>query len=760
MGGHGCSAVDGHLNDDNFSKPMPWIGIYIAAASAACLVAMAADLIQGFRFRKFWFPCNYFSINATSLTLIAVAAKLSVDLNTSMPNRRDQLAKLTSAAFICTVMGNSMPSLGTMGNEDLFMNIMALGILVITIIVNICIQLGTGAIFVFWKEHALFMFIMLVLLIVMSFSALIVPTTKRYLEYKYDKKYELALKEAPSDINGKKLVCKLRKDLDKYWMMAYTCSPQFVMGRSVTCTASGALCLVSAAVLGEAIIRSYFMAWSVKFCTGDSDYKWSTSLVLVIQTIAVGVGTIAPACRWLFAIRFRCPYRGNKKEWRKEFRVEKYWIQRLEEMKDSPLTSSIFKHRNRYCRRVIHDSKNLVLDMCISMQIGIVFTSKLIRFLSIFTASKVLFFSELGWELKRKLRFCVAVSSNDSEEDSLQDTKKDLSRFVLHLEGEEALVKLIIKRNCDATDHWFQLGRKRQPKYLMNLLEKSSQELRGVAEFDLSDQVPCLHDEEPPNCWALPVVTLTSIALALPEIDSSAIRQLRNGVSEGLVYVKHMEKLLDVKADLSNIKKAAEAVWTEVDLYHKWLEVDLKKISLSKETPNEVLEELAQIAKNKFLVLKNAHLAECLKVNPLKWPIKLLAAHSMYRISQSLILNSERINHQTSEKLFEAITVMISDILCACMTNLQQVISVKCLNSAIEEREESVRHAVFILGKSEEILKIHGHKTIPNLDSYQMACIDEWRSSHKTKNPWAFTPSSSEIDTLSPGSTDLCIGID
>lgn len=760
MGGHGCSAVDGHLNDDNFSEPMPWIGIYIAAASAACLVAMAADLIQGFRFRKFWFPCNYFSINATSLTLIAVAAKLSVDLNTSMPNRRDQLAKLTSAAFICTVMGNSMPSLGTMGNEDLFMNIMALGILVITIIVNICIQLGTGAIFVFWKEHAVVMFIMLVLLIVMSFSALIVPTTKRYLEYKYDKKYELALKEAPSDINGKKLVCKLRKDLDKYWMMAYTCSPQFVMGRSVTCTASGALCLVSAAVLGEAIIRSYFMEWSVKFCSGDSDYKWSTGLVLVIQTIAVGVGTIAPACRWLFAIRFRCPYRGNKKEWRKEFRVEKYWIQRLEEMKDSPLTSSIFKHRNRYCRRVIHDAKNLVLDMCISMQIGIVFTSKLIRFLSIFTASKVLFFSELWWELKRKLRFCVAVSSNDSEEDSVQDTKKDLSRFVLHLEGEEALVELIIKRNCAATDHWFQRGRKRQPKYFMNLLEKSSQELRGVAEFDLSDQVPYLHNEEPPNCWALPVVTLTSIALALPEIDSSAIRELRNGVSEGLVYVKHMEKLLDVKADLSNIKKAAEAVWTEVDLYHKWLDVDLKKISLSKETTNEVLEELAQIAKNKFLELKNAHLAQCSKGSPLKWPIKLLAAHSMYRISQSLILNSERINHQTSEKLFEAITVMISDILCACMTNLEQVISVKCLNSAIEEREESVRHAVFILGKSEEILKIHGHKTIPNLDSYQMACIDEWRSSHKTKNPWAFTPSSSETDTRSPGSTDLYIGID
>ncbi|GMN32750.1 hypothetical protein TIFTF001_003836 [Ficus carica] len=760
MGGQGCSAVDGLLKDDKFSAPMPWIGIYIAAASLACLAAMAADLIQGFRFKKFWFPCSCFSINATSLTLIAVAAKLSVDLNTSMPSRVDQLSKLSSTALICTVMGNSMPSLGTMGNEELFMNIMALGILVITIIVNVCIQLATGAIFVFWKEHAFVMFIMLVLLIVLSFSALTVPTTKRYLEYKYKKKHELALKEAPSEIICKKSVCKLREDLNKYWVMAHTCSPQFVMGRSVTCTASGAICLVTASILGECIIRSYFMPRSLKFCRGESDYKWSTVLVLVTQTIAVGVGTVAPACRWLFAIRFRCPYRGNKKEWRKEFRVENYWIQKLEELKDCPLTSPIFKLQNRYSRRAAHDSKNRVLDMCISIQIVIVFTSKLIRFVSIYTASKVLLFCELWKDLKRKLRFCITVSSNDSDQDFLHDSEKDLSRFVLHLEGEEALVDLMIKRNCDATSYWFQRGKKAQPKHLITLLEKSTLELRGVVEFDMSDQVPSLDHEEPPNCWALPLVTLTSIALALPNIDDSSIKELRRGVSEGLVCVKHMEKYLDGKADLTNIRKEAEVLWTEVDLYHKWLEVDLTKISFSRETPTEVLEELARIATNKFSELKEVHMATCLKDNPLKWHVKVLAANSMYRISRCLLLNHERINHQTFEKLFEAITVMISDILCACMTNLQQLISVKCLNSAIEEREGSVRQAVYILGKTEEILKILDRKKLPNLDSYQMACLEEWRSSHKAKNSMAFASSSPETDTLSSGSIDVYIGID
>uniref|UniRef100_A0A5B6YQT6 Uncharacterized protein n=1 Tax=Davidia involucrata TaxID=16924 RepID=A0A5B6YQT6_DAVIN len=178
MGRLGCT-INGNLNDSKFSEPMPWIGIYVAAASAACAIAMAVDAIHGFRYRKFWFPCKFFSLNATTLTLIAVAIKLSVDLNTSMPHPQDQLAKLSSAVFICTVMGNSLPSLGTMENKEIFMNMVALGILVITAIVNICIQLGTGVIYVFWKEHA---FVMLLMLAIFCSSALSVPTTKRYFD--------------------------------------------------------------------------------------------------------------------------------------------------------------------------------------------------------------------------------------------------------------------------------------------------------------------------------------------------------------------------------------------------------------------------------------------------------------------------------------------------------------------------------------------------------------------------------------------------
>ncbi|KAM1127838.1 hypothetical protein ACFX13_038581 [Malus domestica] len=73
----------------------------------------------------------------------------------------------------------------------------------------------------------------------------------------------------------------------------------------------------------------------------------------------------------------------------------------------------------------------------------------------------------------------------DSRTESQPNPNLDLSCYVLHLEGEDALTELMIRSNCDATDHGF----------------------KKINNF------PC----QPPNCWALPVVT----ALAHPSISSS-----------------------------------------------------------------------------------------------------------------------------------------------------------------------------------------------------------------------------------------------
>ncbi|XWS49748.1 hypothetical protein CRYUN_Cryun12cG0029500 [Craigia yunnanensis] len=453
----GCS-IDGVLNEAKFSEPLPWIGIYIAAASLACAIAMAADTIHGFRHCKPWFPCKFFTINATSLTIITVAIKLSVDLNTPMPRGQDQLVKLSSTTLICTVMGNSMPSIGTMENKEIFTNIIALGILVITVIVNICIQLGTGVIYVFRMEHAIIMFLMLVLLVVLSFSALTVPTIKHHLELKYKMKYEMAQKECSnSDKIDKNVEEKLKEALMKYWMMAHTSSPQFVIVRSVTCTASGALCLLSAATLAEAMLRFYLMPRSFQFCKGESDYKWSINLILLTQAVTVGMGTIAPAMRWFLAINFGCPTRGRKIGCSKVYKLERYWIKRLVEMKECPLNIPI---RNPRCRRIVHDAKIKFLNLCIGSQAGIVFMSKVIRLISIYFMSVMLLCYDHCRDSLMKFTPKKSITNNSGTE-SLHSSKLDLSRFVLHLEGEDSLVDVMMKENRDATEDWRQRAKKR-----------------------------------------------------------------------------------------------------------------------------------------------------------------------------------------------------------------------------------------------------------------------------------------------------------
>ncbi|RWR78217.1 hypothetical protein CKAN_00674000 [Cinnamomum micranthum f. kanehirae] len=131
-----------NVDSSKFSEPMPWIGIYIAAASLLCSLLMGLDTFLGFRSQKLWFPCRFFSFDAIAFTLLTVATKLPVDLNASMPRPEDQLEKLSGTVLICTVMGNLMTSLGKMDGPQLIANVIAVGILVVTVIVNIGTQMG------------------------------------------------------------------------------------------------------------------------------------------------------------------------------------------------------------------------------------------------------------------------------------------------------------------------------------------------------------------------------------------------------------------------------------------------------------------------------------------------------------------------------------------------------------------------------------------------------------------------------------------
>ncbi|KAK3434577.1 hypothetical protein EUGRSUZ_D02063 [Eucalyptus grandis] len=547
-----------------------------------------------------------------SLSVIAVVVKLSVDLNTPMLRGHEQLAKLSSSVLICTVMGNSMPSLGSMENKELLSNVIALAILVITSFVNISIPLGTVLIFDFRWEHAFVMSLMLLLLVTLSFSAAMVPMSKCYLEMKYCKRHEQTPKESLSR-RCNNVFDKLKEDLLKYGMMAHTCNPQFVVARSVTCTASGVLCLLSAVTLAQAILRFYLDFWMFDF-------------VYNICTIAVGVGTITLVFRSFLTIRLQWQRRGNK-SYKDEFKPEKFWIQQFIEIKERPFNLHI---RSRRCRKLIHDSKNVVLDMLIRIQVGIVLGSKAVRLISILFMSPILLFCDLCSDLRKKFSPPEGSAS-----------KPDFSQYILHLEGEEELGHVMMRNNCDTIERWIQMGKNNQPKHLVQLLEETDPRgFPGVMDFD-SDAVPPLDSAEPPNNWALPIATLTSIAVAIPDIDPSARKRLLRGVREGLMYVNIVEERLCAKQELINARKAASIVFMGVDLYHKWLDVDLHKISLQGNTTKEVLEELACTAKDVFVKFKavptHVHLMESTSA----WPVNVRAAHSMYRISETLLLHCE-----------------------------------------------------------------------------------------------------------------------
>nr|GLL25949.1 uncharacterized protein LOC109189719 [Ipomoea trifida] len=115
-------------------SPMPIIGLYVAAASAICTFAMTFNSFFMFiiSLGNPLSKSKIFSLNATWLTLLAVATKLTGDLTSPMWSYRDNLTKITSTFFLTLAMSQFFISLGFMNGTDMLTNLTALSILVCT----------------------------------------------------------------------------------------------------------------------------------------------------------------------------------------------------------------------------------------------------------------------------------------------------------------------------------------------------------------------------------------------------------------------------------------------------------------------------------------------------------------------------------------------------------------------------------------------------------------------------------------------------
>ncbi|GKC67528.1 hypothetical protein Tco_1100126 [Tanacetum coccineum] len=307
-----------------------------------------------------------------------------MDINNSMPGDVDQAAKLGSMAFMCTVMANLLPSLATMDNKELLANIIALVVLVITLVVNVCIQIKTGV--VSYPENQRFMGViethheplspykyyyrnmiiaiiyvamLLVLLIIQICSSLTILNSKRILELKFQAGHERALSDLELKRPGILTTKKLKQYVGYYWVMAETGSPQFMTACSATTSASGVICTLSTILH---ILSTLLTFQSIINHDYDSDYGWSMPVIFVTQFIGVLRGTIAPLCRCFASLSFKM---SIKWIWEhiKVFKVECYWTHTLLHWKNSSIPFPLICSRK--CKVALENLKVLILSFSI-----------------------------------------------------------------------------------------------------------------------------------------------------------------------------------------------------------------------------------------------------------------------------------------------------------------------------------------------------------------------------------------------------------
>ncbi|KAL6008175.1 hypothetical protein ACLOJK_033681 [Asimina triloba] len=263
----------------------------------------------------------------------------------------------------------------------------------------------------------------------------------------------------------------------------------------------------------------------------------------------------------------------------------------------------------------------------------------------------------------------------------------------------------------------------------MDLLKVStvSQGFKGLAPLGsdhVQSQSASSSSRGPPNCWALPLITLTSIAAAISSTKPTQIRSLVYGVREGLEYVSLVDKTLN--SEETENMKALQIIWRPVRLYRRWLDVDLVALAHKLQGDSKkVLEHLAEDG--------NKHVVEFEKsMTNGAWEEKkskgerlsiALAGISMQRICTGILRDY---GDFSSEELFEWLQLLISDMLGACLTNLPRALYLELANCSFEAKGDyPVWKAVSLVLEAEKILKALGNQ---DLVFNQCKYIGHWRS--------------------------------
>lgn len=286
----------------------------------------------------------------------------------------DQVVKVGSLGFLCIIMSYLLPSLAVM-DKSLWAYFTALSILVITLVVNVNIQIETEVIeLVSYHPFSMppfiaayiYMGMLLFLLIILISSAIAIPTLKKVLELKY--------RAILNDQNlQEKLIFnveELRQLLKRHWIMAVTGSSEFMMASTPLSSVSGVICTISMVVY----VSLSWHAWVVREI-GESVYEDSTVVIFIIQSMGVVSGTVITVYRCFAVLRFKA-FANQSSNHFSVFKVEKYWTKKLCEWKENPL-KLFSKFETDY--RLSSD----ILSICIAFQKVTVVLCKIIELIPI-----------------------------------------------------------------------------------------------------------------------------------------------------------------------------------------------------------------------------------------------------------------------------------------------------------------------------------------------------------------------------------------
>ncbi|CAA6656129.1 unnamed protein product [Spirodela intermedia] len=241
-----------------------------------------------------------------------------------------------------------------------------------------------------------------------------------------------------------------------------------------------------------------------------------------------------------------------------------------------------------------------------------------------------------------------------------------------------------------------QEGRDRPPVQLRKLIRKYSSE--GFLKIGR-----CGIRQISPNCWALPLVTLASIALAIPGIDRTKLKALRRGVDEGLRYVRLVDKHVDIYG-LVNAAEAADILWDQVDLFGRWF--DTKLCRLSGRGDHVATEEILRILDNVGILEER------------RGGRKMTMTRTIREVDGGDVAGGP----------ISVLCEAIADLLGACLINIPKVVWMECICSSTEKREERVEEAALLVGESQELEFLNQHLAKGYPPQELWGRVNEWAS--------------------------------